>query len=125
MATKVESKDKASKQGKTAIEAIAKNWLALVVGLTAIVIYLVMTKSMSNKIGLAETDWTRLVFLYNGIQALAFGAAGYLFGEKVNRERADGAEVRAEGAEAAARDDHGKAEAAKLGVATLAANIRA
>ena len=36
--------------------------------------------------------WTRWLFLYNGIQAVAFAGAGFLFGKEVNRGRAEAAE---------------------------------
>lgn len=120
-----EPKKNGAKKAKSTVDTLAKNWLALAVAVAAIVGYVVMTTSMSGKIGIADPDWTRLVFLYNGIQAIAFGAVGYLFGEKVNRERADEAEVRAEGAESSALDEHGKAAAAKSEVASLASSIRA
>jgi len=49
-----------------------------------------------NSLGLQQTQWDRAIYLLNGIEAVAFAAAGFLFGSKVNRERAEQAEKRAD-----------------------------
>jgi hypothetical protein len=43
-----------------------------------------------------EATWHRLIFLYGGIEAIAFAAAGYLFGREVSRKHAENAEERAD-----------------------------
>jgi hypothetical protein len=63
----LETKKNVPKKAKSALDALAKNWLALGIALVAIVGYSLMTKWMSGKIGLADPDWTRFVFLYNGL----------------------------------------------------------
>jgi hypothetical protein len=45
--------------------------------------------------GTAELEWARLQYLFNGVEALAFAAAGFFFGREVNRGRAEAAEGRA------------------------------
>ena len=59
-----------------------------------------------------EVTWTRLAWLFSSVEAIAFGAAGALFGATVQRERAENAEADARrNAGAAAR---GQALAAAL-----------
>jgi hypothetical protein len=40
-----------------------------------------------------EVTWTRLAWLFSSVEAIAFGAAGALFGATVHRERAEKAEA--------------------------------
>ena len=40
--------------------------------------------------------WSRLVYVFGGIEAIAFTAVGWVFGAEVNRQRADKAEERAD-----------------------------
>ena len=65
-----------------------------------------------------EVEWGRNVFLYGGLEALAFAAAGFLFGREVNRQRAETAERRADSAQRSA-------DAARNSAAISAANGRA
>lgn len=51
-----------------------------------------------------EKEWTRAVYLFQGVEAVAFAAAGFIFGKEVHRERAEKAEKRAvEGEKEAAK----------------------
>ena len=68
--------------------------LALV-GFSWIIIYL-----MSKTESASEMEWTRAVYLLSGVEAIAFAAAGFIFGREVNRQRAQKAEERAFEAEA-------------------------
>jgi hypothetical protein len=43
----------------------------------------------------SEVTWSRLAWLFSSVEAIAFGAAGALFGAKVHRERAEKAEAEA------------------------------
>ncbi|WP_142783825.1 hypothetical protein [Changchengzhania lutea] len=52
--------------------------------------------------------WTRMLFLFTGIEAIVFAALGYVFGRDVHRKRAENAEKNAEDAkkdEAKAKKD--------------------
>ncbi len=40
-----------------------------------------------------EPDWSRLIYLFSGVEAIVFAAAGFLFGREVNRKRAENAET--------------------------------
>ncbi|MCA1577733.1 MAG: hypothetical protein LC794_10280 [Acidobacteria bacterium] len=44
---------------------------------------------------IAEVEWGRNAYLYAGVEALAYAAAGFLFGREVNRQRAERAEENA------------------------------
>lgn len=59
-----------------------------------------------------ETEWTRAVYLFQGVEAIAFTAAGFLFGREVHRERAEKAEKRAKDNEDSA--SNGKALASMV-----------
>jgi hypothetical protein len=73
-----------------------------------------------------DVTWTRLAWIFTSVEAIAFGAAGALFGSSIQRERAEKAEESArENAQGAANGkalaEMIKAEdpAAPAGVATL------
>ena len=61
----------------------------------------------------ATTDmhWSRVLFIYNALEAMAFAAAGVLLGERVQRSRAVAAEARAD--QAAERADEATESAAR------------
>lgn len=60
-----------------------------------------------------ETEWTRAVYLFQGVEAIAFAAAGFIFGKEVHRERADKAEKRANAKEEEAAKGKALAEIVK------------
>jgi hypothetical protein len=91
--------------------------------LVAIIILWYFGTALKRMFGLTgpavtETEWGRNVYLYGGLEALAFAAAGFLFGREVNRQRAERAERHADSAQ---RD----ANSARNVAATNAANGRA
>lgn len=69
-----------------------------------------LTLEMLSKTGEQnETTWTRLLYLYHGIESLAFAAAGFIFGREVQRQRVRDAEVRA--TEATQQAEHAEEQA--------------
>ncbi len=66
---------------------------AVLAGFALLVIYMLSLLTSS------ETTWNRALYLFAGVEAIAFAAAGYFFGREVHRQRADGAEARANRAE--------------------------
>lgn len=66
---------------------------------------------------LKEVNWTRALYLLNGVEAIAFAAAGYLFGREVNRGRAQNAEE-------LARTERNRADQSEAKGQTLAQQIR-
>jgi len=80
--------------------------LLVLVAFTAFVWYMLTQRSVP------ETTWARLAWLFSSVEAIAFGAAGALFGSSIQRQRAERAEAAADrNADAAAK---GKALAAAI-----------
>jgi hypothetical protein len=69
------------------------------VAIGALVFFALLLTYVIMQIGLPQQQWDRIVFVISGVEAIAFAAAGYLFGREVNRQRAERAEERAEEAE--------------------------
>ncbi len=57
-----------------------------------LVAFAVLVIGMFQKLTAAENEWTRAIYLYTGVEAIVFAAAGFLFGREVNRQRAESAE---------------------------------
>ena len=69
---------------------------ALAVAVAALLLWAVFTAFMVVKTNTGnEVQWTRLAYLFASVEAIAFGAAGALWGTTVNRERVVQAEQRA------------------------------
>lgn len=68
--------------------------VALIAALVALVTFAAFTAYMIVQAdGENEVTWTRLAWLFSSVEAIAFGAAGALFGASVQRERAENAEA--------------------------------
>ncbi len=59
--------------------------------------------------GAQELTWSRFVYIFSGVEAIAFAAAGYFFGREVHRERADKAETALAKTQAQAESAQGQA----------------
>jgi len=68
---------------------------ALAAALVALVAFAAFVWYMINRTSANEVTWTRLAWLFSSVEAIAFGAAGALFGSSIQRERAEQAEERA------------------------------
>ncbi len=97
----------------SAVASSAPLWI----GAAVLVIYVVFIYSLLRNVGTAnETIWARSLYLFSGIETIAFAAAGFFFGREVNRARAENAENRAETeAERAARLQREAAESKTKG----------
>lgn len=84
-----------------------------ILGFAWFVYYLVTQQNADDR------QWTRLTYLFNGVEAITFAAAGYLFGREVNRRRAETAEARAEQAENNATESNTE----KIKLQTTAKNL--
>jgi hypothetical protein len=92
---------------KTSMKDAAVSWLTLpnivacliIVGYGVFLIYMLRMVSVPE-----ETIWMRTIYLLNGFEAIAFAAAGYLFGKEVHRQQAENAEKRADKAQDEAID---------------------
>lgn len=72
------------------------SWLPYAVGIGLLIGYAVFVLALADRVNTPkEIEWARLQYLFNGVEALAFAAAGFFFGREVNRGRAEAAEVRA------------------------------
>jgi len=72
---------------------------ALWTGIVVVAAWLIMVIFLAFHIGDQEVQWSRLVFLLSSIEAVAFAAAGALFGTQIQRQRVTDAKERAEKAE--------------------------
>jgi hypothetical protein len=74
--------------------------LAIAIQIFAVVIILIWLYVLywlgSSQITQDELHWTRLTYLFNSLEAVAFAAAGALFGTQVQRTRVEKAEQTAE-----------------------------
>ena len=59
--------------------------VATVVAVLALAVYLVGLAWLSTKVDAAEPAWSRFVLLLTGVEAVAFAAAGWLWGVQVSR----------------------------------------
>jgi hypothetical protein len=92
---------------KTSSNDVILSWLTLpnivacliIVGYGVFLIYMLRMVSVPE-----ETIWMRTTYLLNGFEAIAFAAAGYLFGKEVHRQQAENAEKRADKAQDEASD---------------------
>ncbi|PKA97242.1 hypothetical protein B0O79_0895 [Flavobacteriaceae bacterium MAR_2009_75] len=46
-----------------------------------------------GKVDSGDPSWSRLIYLFSGVEAIVFAAVGFLFGKEVNRRRAEKAET--------------------------------
>ena len=70
--------------------------LALIAAVSSLVALGVFTAYMISQADLGnEVTWTRLAWLFTSVEAIAFAAAGALFGAQIHRERAEKAESEA------------------------------
>jgi len=72
-----------------------KGWLgylpyAMAIGV--LIAYGFFIHFLLEKVDTGEPDWSRLIYLFSGVEAIVFAAAGFLFGREVNRKRAENAE---------------------------------
>lgn len=70
-----------------------KDWLALIIGVLALVGFTAFVVFLLDRLTSSDLQWTRAIYLFSGVEAIAFAAAGYFFGREVHRERAEKAEV--------------------------------
>jgi hypothetical protein len=65
---------------------------AVAVAVLVLVAFAVFVAFLIGQVGEDETEWTRLAWIFASVEAIAFGAAGALFGSSIQRERAEKAE---------------------------------
>lgn len=65
---------------------------AVVAALLVLLAFAAFVVFLIGQVGEDETEWTRLAWIFASVEAIAFGAAGALFGSSIQRERAEKAE---------------------------------
>ena len=65
---------------------------AVVVAILVLVAFAALVFFLVGQVGEDETEWARLAWIFASVEAIAFGAAGALFGSSIQRERAEKAE---------------------------------
>ena len=78
------------------------SWLVQGVAAVSVVFFGAISVYLIKHVSDPDPQWSRLVYIYAGLEALVFAAAGALFGSRVQRSNALAAEKRAASAEAAA-----------------------
>ncbi len=73
-----------------------RSGLALGVALVVLVAFGAFVWYMIGRVEADDVTWARLGWLFGSVEAIAFGAAGVLFGSSVQRDRAEKAEKVAE-----------------------------
>lgn len=76
--------------------------VALGVAVVALVAFAAFVWFMILQRGAEETPWTRLAWLFASVEAIAFAAAGALFGSSVQRQQTEREKKRADNNEEAA-----------------------
>jgi hypothetical protein len=88
-------------------------WLAAIVAIAAVIGYVAFIYVLYQQVDTAEPGWSRKVLLFTGVEAVAFAAAGWLFGREVNRsavEAAKDATSQAQNNAAVAGTERGRGE---------------
>ncbi len=74
----------------------SRDWLAFIpyiIAVAALIAYGFFIHFLLGRVGTDEPEWSRSIFLFSGVEAIVFAAAGFLFGREVNRKRAQNAEA--------------------------------
>jgi hypothetical protein len=72
-----------------------KDSVAPWIGLVAMAAFGWFVYYLIHNLGAGEPQWSRAVYIFGGVEAVAFAAAGFFFGKEVHRERAETAESEA------------------------------
>src|SRR6266508_7011272 len=86
---------------------------ALVAALAVPIAFGVFVVFLVIEVDVSEVKWARLAWLFASVEAIAFGAAGALFGSSIQRQRAEKAEADAKENATAAANSRALAEAVK------------
>ena len=98
---------------------------ALYIGILVVLAWLGLILWLVIEIEAQEVQWARLAFLLGSIEAVAFGAAGALFGTQIQRQRVADARQRAEKAELEATENKDAATKGKALAAAVKAEAKA
>jgi hypothetical protein len=68
---------------------------AYTMAVIVLIVFLVLIAYLITKSATTELQWTRLIYVFGGVEAIAFSAAGFIFGKEVHREQVAKSEDRA------------------------------
>jgi uncharacterized integral membrane protein len=97
---------------------------ALFVAIAVIIAWLLLLVWLVQRTDATEVIWSRLLVLLSSMEAVAFGAAGALFGTSIQRQRVADARTRAEKAEKEAGDNKDASTKGKALAAAVKATAR-
>lgn len=80
-------------------ENALRDAIAPALGVLILAAFAVFIIFMLANLDLSETEWARATYLFAGVEAVAFAAAGYFFGTQVQRGKVEEAKKEAEAAE--------------------------
>lgn len=114
------------KETLTAILSFTQGLIPLLVAIVVLWYFGTVLKRMYGLTSpnVNEIEWGRNAYLYGGIEALAYAAAGFLFGREVNRQRAERAEENADKAQQLAQESQSAAAVGMANGKALAAGVR-
>ena len=109
------------------ILSFTQGLVPLVVAVIVLIAFATVLKEMLTR---ADTDitpetWGRYTYLFRSLEALAYAAAGFLFGREVNRQRAENAEANADKSQEIAFEAQGVAAVSEANGKALATGVRA
>ncbi len=96
--------------------------LAVYVAVAALIAWLVFTVYLLFQVNSNELAWTRIGWVFASVEAIAFAAAGALFGTAVQRQNVEKAEDRADAAEGVAESNRDDATKGRVLAASLQAD---
>ncbi|MGJ8735460.1 hypothetical protein [Zobellia laminariae] len=67
--------------------------LQYVIAISLLIAYSFFIYFLIGKVDSGDPSWSRLIYLFSGVEAIVFAAVGFLFGKEVNRQRAEKAET--------------------------------
>lgn len=100
-----------------------KQPLAGAVAVASLIVFTITAVYLLRRVSSTDLAWSRRVYVFGALEAIAFAAVGWLFGKEVHRERAEAAEQRA--ADAEGRADKASEDAATHSQAAAANGQRA
>ncbi len=87
--------ESAEARGESKATAAAPTKLALITAVVALAVWIGFAVYLIVMSDAKETEWTRIAWVFASVEAVAFAAAGLLFGTTINRQRAEQAEQKA------------------------------
>jgi hypothetical protein len=99
--------------------------LSAVVAVILLVAYISALVVLWGGTGTAAEEWARRISILGGIEALAFAAAGWIFGRDVSRQTIEQANTRVNDANTNASEEKQRAEMAKSDAIAAATELAA